>query len=357
MHKLARHILGGYRRRVVAVAVVMAVVGAGTIVTIAFSPNQLHPERMMAASPPKAAPSVSPAQAQTVSTPSASAAKTVKTTASAATMNIGMFIDAAPSDPNFRTTLDAVAATGCNTVYSYNAYDGTAAQVNAFLAYAQSKGLKVIIGLNDFYDGLHSSASEAALYPQYGSSDQDIALSIVRDFQANPDVWGFSITDEVPQGPGDLATWQNTLITRYRGIKAITAKPVMAVLVGWPDDSASVRTSFFSSAKTFSNTLALDYYPVPYLPLGNAATIMQNAGPGNWFVEQDFSWASYPDTASGLGFNVSQARLPTESEMLSMANSAIAGGAKNLLFYSYFDIKDNQAQLTAVKQVISTIQH
>lgn len=333
------HIPGGYWMKALAISLAMAVGGASAVFAPVFSWHHHH----------------SPATTQTTTTPVLPAVSPGTPATPAGSGYVGMFVDTAPSDPTFKTSLDAVAATGSNIVYSYNGYDGTSSQVNAYLAYANSKGLKVIIGLNDFYDGLHSSASEASLYPQYGSDNQSIALGIVRQFQSNPAVWGFSITDETPEGPSDLAKWQGTLNARFQAIKGLTAKPVMAVLVGWPDDNSSVRTSFFTSSKSFANTLALDYYPVPYEPISRITTIMQNAGPGNWFVEQDFSWASYPDVARGLGDDLSQARLPTQTEMVAMAKGALAGGAQNILFYSYFDIKNNPAQLTAVKQAITAI--
>ena len=200
---------------------------------------------------PTPSPSKSPAAVAATSSTAAAAQAASAGATTPRPQYIGMFIDAAPSDPNFRQTLDQVAATGCNLVYSYNAYDGTTQQVNAFLAYAQSKGLKVIIALNDFYDQLPQGASTAATYSQYGSTNDQIARTIVSDFQSNPDVWGFSITDETPAGPSDLPTWQPIMATRYSEIKQLTSKPVMAVLVGWNDGNETNRINFFSAAKSF----------------------------------------------------------------------------------------------------------
>lgn len=350
----------GKWKRLVAFVTIGAIVVIGcTLLVMAMAPRSADVSLNTVLPMPSPSTTPVPSKLPPVATPISTPRPVVASPAPVKTspQYIGMFIDASPSDPNFRQTLDQVAATGCNLIYSYNAYDGTTEQVDAFLAYAQSKGLRVIIALNDFYDQLPQSATTAATYSQYGSTNQAIALAIVNDFQANPAVWGFSITDEAPEGPSDLAAWQSTLVTRYQQIKQLTAKPVMAVLVGWPDGAADNRINFFQASKSFSDVLALDYYPVPYLPLSRISQIMNEAGSGNWFVEQDFSWSSYPQVAASLGDDLSQARLPTMAEMITMGQLALQAGAQNLLFYSDFDIENDPAQLAAVTQAVQALKN
>ncbi len=272
---------------------------------------------------------------------------------------IGMFVTSSPNDPASRTVIDAVAATGCNLVYNYTAFDGTPAQVEAYLNYAGSKGIKVIIGLQDLYDQLPNGAQTAQTYAQYGSTNDAIATTVVRDFQANPAVWGFSITDERPESATDLGTWQPILASRYAAIKQLTAKPVMAVLEGWSDGNASGRQELFQGVAGSADALALDYYPVPFMPLARIGTIMNEAAPykGGWFIEQVFSWSSYPDVIQGLGYNPSEARPPSAAEMVAMGRDALAGGARNLLLYSYFDIASNPGQLDLVRQAVQELKN
>ncbi|MFI5240400.1 MAG: hypothetical protein ACHQUB_01675 [Candidatus Saccharimonadia bacterium] len=273
----------------------------------------------------------------------------------APTRYIGVFISTSPSDPNFQTALDEYQQLGVNIVYNYSAFDGTIAQVNAFLDYANSKKIKVIVNLAQLYDNLAGSSANLSDFAQYGSSNEAIALSVVKNFQSNPGVWGFSIADETPETSNDLSVWQPILADRYAKVKELTAKPIMAVMVGWNDSNQNNRIELFSSVKKVSDTLALDYYPVPYLPTNNISTFLRDAGPNNWFVEQAFSWASYPDTASMLGFDPNIARFPTYDEMLQMAQMGISSATQNILFFSYFDIANNPAQVQALSHVIHAL--
>jgi hypothetical protein len=151
-----------------------------------------------------------------------------------------------------------------------------------------------------------------------------------------------------------------TLTDRYQKIKAVTGKPVMATLLGYTDDQPAVRRSFLASLRQASDTIALDYYPVPYAPtakIGEFAADLPASGTADgWAIVQDFSWASYPATAQGLGYNLAAARPPTTAEMVSMGRTALADGAKNLLFYSYFDIKNDPNQQAALKTAVSQIE-
>lgn len=74
-------------------------------------------------------------------------------------------------------------------------------------------------------------------------------------------------------------------------------------------------------------------------------------------MAQSFSWSSYPDTARGLGYNLGLAKLPGTAEMTEMANLALNGGARNILYYSYFDIKDNGSQIDALSQAVRNLRH
>lgn len=273
--------------------------------------------------------------------------------------NIGNYITSSPSDPAALGVLDWVAASGMNTVYNYTPFDGSIAQVNAYLDYAQSKGIKVIMSLHNLYTQHPEGAYMVQTYPGYGSTDEQIALNVVRDFQAHPAVWGFSLTDERPESLADLNIWQPVLADRYAKVKALTAKPLMDVLVGWTSPTASDRITLLNALKPSRDSFGLDYYPIPFLPQDRIAAIAGDlvaVGDTNgWFVEQAFSWASYPSVVQGWGFSPTAARYPTTSEMVSMGNMALANGAKNILFYSYFDIAASSTQKAAVAAAVAQI--
>jgi hypothetical protein len=272
---------------------------------------------------------------------------------------IGIFASSSPSDPASRQTIDSIAALGCNLIYNYTAFDGTPAQVNSYLDYAQSKGVKIVIGLQDLYDQLPQGAEMTDTYSQYGATNEQIALSVVRTFQSHPAVWGFSLTDERPESPADVATWRPILADRSAKIKAITNKPTMSVLVGWNDGDQGARRKLFQSIAGVSDVLAPDYYPIPFMPVGYIDTLVRDAAAykETWFIEQVFSWSSYPDTIADLGYPASGSRMPTAAEMLSMARAAQSAGAKNLMLYSYFDIQNNPEQLNRVRQVVQQLKN
>jgi hypothetical protein len=270
---------------------------------------------------------------------------------------IGVFATTSPSDPGYKAQIDKMASLGFNLMYNYIAFDGSAAEVKGYLDYAQSKGMKVIVSLHALYDQMPEASENLRIYSQYGSTNEAIALGVVKAFESHPAVWGFSLTDERPESASSAAQWKPILATRYTKIKALTAKPVMAILVGWSDPGASNRKVVLDATAPASDVLALDYYPIPYMSTSYIDTMIKEAMAygSTWFIEQVFSWASYPDTAESIGFDVSKARTPTTDEMLAMAKSARAAGASNLLMYSYFDIAGDSAQLERVKQVVAAL--
>jgi hypothetical protein len=349
----------------------LSVVGAGTLIGLTLV-NILEVERLSKRTRPTneiawTMPTSSPTApkvlgAKTTPTPTVATKpvkKPVTKRVSSSPMYIGIFASISPSDPNYRKALDAIASLGCNLVYNYTALDGSPAEVTAYLDYAQSKGLKTIIGLQDLYDQLPDGADTASTYSQYGSSNEAIALTAVRDFQGHPGVWGFSLTDERPESPEDVAAWRPILAQRSSQIKQLTSKPLMSVLVGWSTPNQAARRQLFQSIGGISDVLAPDYYPIPFEPSSRISTLTSDAAAykETWFIEQVFSWASYPDTIAGLGYSAAGSRLPTETEMLSMAQMALSSGSKNLLLYSYFDIKDNAVQLDRVRRVISSLKN
>jgi hypothetical protein len=297
----------------------------------------------------------------TGATPTAAKAATATTKAGASTVSsgaggrIGIFATSSPSDPSSLGVLDTLKGLGFDTVFNYTPLDGDPAQVTAYLNHAQALGLQIVFSLKDCYDQLSGLCADSS----YGGSNEAIALNAARQFGSHPAVWGFAITDERPESASDLPAWAPILTDRYRKLKSITTKPVMAVLVGWSDGRPDVRRSLLRGVAPASDVLAMDYYPIPFLSAANVAAIgddLTAVGETNsWFIEQCFSWSSYADTARGLGFNPGAARFPTTDEMVSMGQTAKAHGMRNILFYSYFDTKSSPGQIQNLRAAVARL--
>lgn len=255
--------------------------------------------------------------------------------------DIGIFISNVPGEAGSLETIDAIAGLGCTIAYNYNLLDGTPTAIRSYLGYAAAHHVKIIVSLDNLY----------------GSGGETTALQAVRDYSGNSGVWGFGISDEKPEGPADSAQWLPIITDRYHKLKQLTTKPVMAIAVGWSSSNDGQRATFLRSFAPATDVLAIDSYPVPYYASTGIDQLIAD-GPANrdrWFIAQAFSWASYPDTAKGLGYDLGLARYPTTNEMVSMAKQALAGGATTIMYYSYFDISASPMQLSRLGAAIKAI--
>ena len=251
---------------------------------------------------------------------------------------VGVFVSEAPGEPAGVAELSAVAALGCNIVYNYRAIDGTPAEITRYLDRAAAVGVRVIVGLDSLW----------------GAADEGRAVDVVRAVQSHPAVWGFGISDEKPEGPDDVSRDVPLVRARYVALKAVTAKPLLSIAVGWVEPG-NERRAFLANFAGLGDAVAVDQYPIPYFAPHGIAALMRDL-PGSvehWFIPQAFSWSSYPETARGLGYDLAKARLPTEAEMAAMGRQALSAGAAGVLYYSYFDIKSSPQQLDALKRTIA----
>ncbi len=332
------------------IGLVAAVVWAGAVSAPKSQRAASSTNQVVASISQQAATATSPAAA-------AQARSTLPTTSRPTPDHLGLFVSDSPSDPAKATaTLDWAAATGFDVLYNYASFDGTPDQVQAYLDAAAVRHIHIIFSLKDLYDALPEGASTAATFSAWGSSNEQIAQSVVKAVAGHPATYGFALTDEQPEQPSDLATWQPILATRYAQIKLLTSKPVISVLVGWTSSSAADRQSFLMALRSSSDHFALDYYPVPFEDQSHIGQIAQDAtvagDTDSWFIEQAFSWASYPATATGLGHSPAAARYPSADEMVAMGRAALSGGARSLLFYSYFDVSSSPSQLVALRTAV-----
>jgi hypothetical protein len=93
----------------------------------------------------------------------------------------------------------------------------------------------------------------------------------------------------------------------------------------------------------------MDSYPIDNLPItavGNVADVAMQAGKPLWLVPQIFSWTDYPGD-----FRWDTGRPPTREEMRAMTYLATNHGAKGLIYYSYFNIRDDDDYGTRWPQI------
>lgn len=92
-----------------------------------------------------------------------------------------------------------------------------------------------------------------------------------------------------------------------------------------------------------TDILGMDSYPVAHLPITEvvrvadaAAQVGEQTSKPFWIVPQIFSWTDYPGD-----FRAATGRPPTKAEMRAMSYLAVNHGAKGLIYYSYFNIRDD----------------
>lgn len=276
------------------------------------------------------------------------------TTTPAEGVHIGIYTSEAPGDPAVAGNLALAHRLGFDVVYNYSLPEGSPTEVMSYLNEAMAENLKVIVSLKDFYPGEGVADLTQWGGPENNGHNQNGALKLVRFVDQHPAVWGYGISDERPEAPADLAKWQPILRERYQAIKQITAKPVMATLVGWAADTAADRQAFLKGLSGSYDVMNLDHYPIPCDPVENVGKVAEDlpaVGQQNgWITIQAFSWKSYPD--AGV---CSDGRFPTKAEMVRMGSDALKYGAHHLMFYSLMDILSNQAQQGAVQQAVAEL--
>ena len=207
--------------------------------------------------------------------------------------------------------LTRIAAGGFNTILSY-AY-GTAKNPETYLKRAQSHNLKVVFSIKD-------------LYPEQANHGEDafnIATKYINSLHDEPALLAWYASDEMG------ARWLPKLRKMYN----------IANLLDPNHPTFQVQNKVVDIEAAFNTTdiLGADPYPIgraddltqTSIHTRSTAQVARNAK-GVWIVPQIFNWSvydkKYPDHA------------PTLDEMRNQAYQALIGGAKGLIWYSYFDL-------------------
>ena len=219
--------------------------------------------------------------------------------------------------------LEKMAAAGFNCVMPYAFSSMPLAKAGELLDVAQRRGIKVIYSVKDLYAG-------TSIFPKGGIdgiTDADAAVTaIVERFRSHPAVLAWYLNDELP------ATMRRALEARYRLVRGLDPDhPTWAVLFQ-VDELADYRHT--------CDVLGTDPYPIPDRPVtmaGDWARKTRDATGGAcafWQVPQVFDWANYHKNEPA-----EKHRAPTYDEMRAMTYLALAGGAKGLIYYSFFDLQ------------------
>lgn len=270
---------------------------------------------------------------------------------------LAVYAGGAPGTDTASKALEWAKGAGFNAVLNYSVVNASPEDIKSYLE--QSLGLKVIFSLKDLLgpQDLDTDTGDQALHQQFGMNTHDQVSDLVRRFAEHPAVWGFYVSDELPEDASKLAVWLPLLRERQQEIKAITAKPVLVTLY-W----SGADTAFYKAVKSATTDLAIDYYPYPAnSTYGSGAeriigrTLKTVAGSNSWFVLQAFGWGNGQHSeGAGLGFSANAAP-PNTDQMVSMARSAVLGGARNVIMYSYDDNVSNPAQLKNISAAVSQI--
>ncbi len=227
---------------------------------------------------------------------------------------IGMYASDIPDFP-------MLASAGINLVHSYGWESSKAPEWGKqWMDAAHQHGLKTLVGLN---------RSEIENL-NYGTSARRVEL-----YRNHPALLAWQVMDEPFTRKGDRGDIYMPAI--YQTIKQRdTRHPITAVLCHFVD---------YEKVKHCLDIAQADYYPVPPIPeanfLGNGfagiveastyARIASNNQKPFWFVCQAFDYALIKKDKD---IPREMRRFPTQEELRTMSYTAVAVGARGILYYS-----------------------
>jgi hypothetical protein len=246
---------------------------------------------------------------------------------------IGLYVVQFLTGQDLSDQLDEITAADSpfDTLLNYNINNGTDAQITNYLNQLQARNLKLIFSLVRGGGGL---------------MDIDTLTHKVNTFKGHPAIISWYVNDE--RGLEHLPELEAV----YKKIKELDKNhPVWSVHwdINW----------LLPEAHT-TDMLGMDTYPVAHLPITEvsrvadaAAQVGAQTGKPFWLVPQIFSWTDHPGD-----FRAATGRPPTKAEMRAMSYLAVNHGAKGLIYYSYFNIRDDADYATRwpqIKEVASEI--
>jgi len=216
--------------------------------------------------------------------------------------------------------------------------EATEPQINSYLDQLQSRGLKIIFSLAEYFSPCNASNTECE-NPLTTIEIESIMEQKVTAFGGDSAIIGWYMNDEVC--PACLSK----LEAGYGKIRELDQHhPVWSV--HW---NAIGQNSWLLQEAHTTDIVGVDPYPIDNNPItlvsemANAAT---KTGKPLWLVPQIFSWTDDPgDSRAATG------RPPTREEMRAMTYLAVNHGAKGIIYYSYFNIRDDADYNTRWPQI------
>jgi len=231
---------------------------------------------------------------------------------------LGLYVVQSLTDTN---ELDEIANSPFDTLMNYNVNSGTDAQITQYLNELESRKLKLIFSLKE--------------YVGHGHQDIDTISHKVKTFGSHPSIISWYLNDEL--SPKHLLE----LEVRYEKVRELDANhPVWSV--HWN------RNWLVKEGHT-TDIVGVDPYPIDNNPItlvSQMADAARKVGKPLWLVPQVFSWQDYP-----ADFRAVTGRPPTRDEMRAMTYLAVNHGAKGLIYYSYFNIRDDKDYGTRWQQI------
>jgi len=261
---------------------------------------------------------------------------------------LGLYVAHCPNGTAYLSQIDEIAAPDSpfDTLMNYctnlcGPEEITDDQISDYLDLLHEKDLKLIFCLKDYFGPCNDTDSECT-NPR---TLDDIIATVsqkVGAFRSHPAIAAWYMNDEVC--PACLPELEEG----YQKIRELDENhPVWSV--HWNSDW------LIQEAHT-TDIVGAEPYPIAHFPITHVsrkADEANAAGKPLWLVPQIFNWKDYPgDSRSQTG------RPPTREEMRAMTYLAVNHGAKGLIYYSYFDIRnddDYETRWPQIKEIASEI--
>jgi len=222
--------------------------------------------------------------------------------------------------------LDLVAEGGFNCIQSYTTSWGRSVeQIQGLLDAAQQRGLKLIFGVQDIYDG--SPNLPQAKYPEWVGAEA-ILRGLVTKFRDHPNLLAWYLNDE---RFGD--EWRARLLANQQLVSRLDPNHPTWTVLGTCDEARDLLDTY--------DVIGGDPYPIPVrsacLAGEYTATLQEQVFGARpiWMVPQMMNWNVYHVARN----QPRTGRPPTYEEMRCMAFQCLCQGARGLIFYNFEDLQ------------------
>ena len=256
---------------------------------------------------------------------------------------IGLYVVQFLTGQDLSDQLDEITAADSpfDTLLNYNINNGSDADITSYLGALQSSNLNLIFSLSEYLSNCETTdtLSDTAI---------DAITHKVNTFGTHAAVMSWYPNDE--RGLSCLPELEEA----YNKIRELDENHTV-----W---SVHWNTAWLLPEAHTTDILGMDSYPIAHGPITWVASVADAAaqvgaqtGKPFWLVPQIFSWTDVPGDPAERDLT---GRPPTKAEMRAMSYLAVNHGAKGLIYYSYFNIRDDtdyDTRWSQIKEVASEI--